>query len=374
MRNEAEAEETLRLANEAAADDKAEALRLAKVDADAALKLVQDELAGIRRDLANEIAEKEAKEASDMAKAVLEAIRLNTPEAFMADSPATVKASSAGVLTATQSGYTMSAAPEEIVGWRGRTLENDGDTTVIYTNIENAAATPIRRLYRSASDTAELAVHYNVLAQLDSDMNKDILWADAKRADEDSATTGTGGGDAETTFAGSVRGLEGTFSCTGAVADCGVPVPGDDGAINSTATWTFTPTDPNGTIDVPNPAYVSFGWWLNAMGTEGDYEFEAFASVNGMTMNGESGRDLEGSATYKGAAAGKYAILSTTDDSASGGHFTAAATLKANFDADSDATDADVDVLGVSIGGTITDFMTGETSRPNWKVTLTTPV
>ena len=91
-------------------------------------------------------------------------------------------------------------------------------------------------------------------------------------------------------------------------------------------------------------------------------------------MNGESGRDLEGSATYKGAAAGKYAILSTTDDSASGGHFTAAATLKANFDADSDATDADVDVLGVSIGGTITDFMTGETSRPNWKVTLTTPV
>ena len=193
LANEA-AEETLRLANEAAADDKAEALRLAKVDADAALKLVQDELAGIRRDLANEIAEKEAKEASDMAKAVLEAIRLNTPEAFMADSPATVKASSAGVLTATQSGYTMSAAPEEIVGWRGRTLENDGDTTVIYTNIENAAATPIRRLYRSASDTAELAVHYNVLAQLDSDMNKDILWADAKRADEDSATTGTGGG------------------------------------------------------------------------------------------------------------------------------------------------------------------------------------
>ena len=54
------------------------------------------------------------------------------------------------------------------------------------------------------------------------------------------------------------------------MADCGVPVPGDDGAINSTATWTFTPTDPNGTIYGPNPAYVSFGWWLNAMGAEGD--------------------------------------------------------------------------------------------------------
>ena len=43
--------------------------------------------------------------------------------------------------------------------------------------------------------------------------------------------------------------------------------------------------------------------------------------------------NVSGSATYRGAAAGKYAIQSTTDDSASGGHFTAAATLTANFDA-----------------------------------------
>ena len=51
----------------------------------------------------------------------------------------------------------------------------------------------------------------------------------------------------------------------------------------------------------------------------------------------EAGREVavavEGSATYKGGAAGKYAILSTTDESASGGHFTANATLRANFDA-----------------------------------------
>ena len=39
----------------------------------------------------------------------------------------------------------MSAAPEEIAGWRGRTLENDdGDTTVIYTNIEDSVATKPR--------------------------------------------------------------------------------------------------------------------------------------------------------------------------------------------------------------------------------------
>ena len=34
----------------------------------------------------------------------------------------------------------MSPAPEEIAGWRGRMLKKDGDTTVIYTNIEDEKA------------------------------------------------------------------------------------------------------------------------------------------------------------------------------------------------------------------------------------------
>ena len=76
--------------------------------------------------------------------------------------------------------------------------------------------------------------------------------------------------------------------------------------------------------------------------------------------------------TYKGGAAGKFAMQSTTDDSASGGHFTASATLTANFDADLNPGDEN-DENGVSIGGAITDFMTGDVSRPNWKVTLTAP-
>ena len=43
----------------------------------------------------------------------------------------------------------------------------------------------------------------------------------------------------------------------------------------------------------------------------------------------------KGSATYEGAAAGKYAMASTTDrDTYEGGHFTAMATLMADFDVD----------------------------------------
>ena len=147
-----------------------------------------------------------------------------------------------------------------------------------------------------------------------------------------------------------------------------------DLVVSGDGDWTFTPTDPNGTIDVPDPAYVSFGWWLNAMGTMGAYDFDAFASVEGMgDARIVAAAVSEGSATYKGAAAGKYAMQSTSDDSASGGHFTAAATLTANFDADTGTDPNEPNDVGVSIGGSIDNFMTGDVSRPNWKVTLTAP-
>ena len=163
------------------------------------------------------------------------------------------------------------------------------------------------------------------------------------------------------------------FSCMG--TGCTVPtVPVDGAPVLAGATdlrWEFSPTDPNAKINVKDEAYVSFGWWLNAMGTAGAYEFDAFASAApDMTANGLRGEDLEGSATYKGGAAGKYAMQSTTDDSASGGHFTANATLTANFDANLGTGDGTVDKDGVSIGGKIDGFMTGDVSRPNWKVTL----
>ena len=188
--------------------------------------------------------------------------------------------------------------------------------------------------------------------------------------------TETGAGmDLVAMFAGSVRGVAGVFSC--AAAECAAPTETGGGPLDGEmGAWTFTPTDPNGTVDVPNTAYVSFGWWLNAMGTDGDYEFDAFATAGtgmGAAVDDLPAGDVSGTATYRGAAAGKYAIQSTTDDSASGGHFTAAATLTANFDTNTAPVGDDAND-NVSIGGTITGFMTGETSRPNWKVTLTTPV
>ena len=65
-------------------------------------------------------------------------------------------------------------------------------------------------------------------------------------------------------------------------------------------------------------------------------------------------------------------LPATTEDRTDGGHFTATATLGVDFDADmnDDATDEN-DKLGVSVSGMITDFMTGDVSRPDWSVALT---
>ena len=61
---------------------------------------------------------------------------------------------------------------------------------------------------------------------------------------------------------------------------------------------------------------------------------------NGVFEDGDtvhtSGETIRGSATYSGAAAGKYAVASATADSYEGGHFTADAMLMVNFDADED--------------------------------------
>ena len=303
-----------------------------------------------------------------MAKAVIAAIKVNTA---LQDQPAapmvSLAASSAGVLTAKQEGYTMSAAPEEIADWRGRTLEKDGDTTVIYTNIEDEVPTSLDGLYARASGLPLAAQTYSVT---DEGTGSTIDWSDTARADDVTTETGTGS-DQVTSFAGSVRGVDGTFSCLGDA--CAAPTPDEEGAITSTQMWSFAPDDPGAMIHVKDTAYVSFGWWLNAMGTDGDYEFDAFASVEGMDARAVAASAVEGSATYKGGAAGKWAMQSTSDDSASGGHFTAAATLTANFDANTAPAGQTPNESGVSIGGAITDFMTGDVSRPNWRVKLTGP-
>ena len=311
-----------------------------------------------------------AKEASAMARGILAALGDGMDTA---PDPITAAASSAGKLTVKATDYTMSeSAPDEITGWRGAILTKDGAEVHVYTNIDDSKATAIGEIYGIGTnkDPGE-PVHYDVVNEV-AEGRHDIPWAVVKRADDKSTTTGDGT-DAKTTFAGNVRGVAGTFSC--GAADCTVP----SGDTLTGTNWTFVPTDPDGKIDVADSGYLTFGWWLNQMDEDEQvYQFDAFASAAGMgdpvndrAVSGVDG--VDGSATYKGAAAGKYAMQSTIDSSASGGHFTANATLTANFDANTADEGAPANENGVSIGGKIDGFMTGDVSRPNWKVTLTAP-
>ena len=108
------------------------------------------------------MAEAAAEKKSDMAKAVKAAIGENTDLVTQPAAPSvSCTASSDNKFAAKVTGYTMSPAPEEITGWRGATLTNeDGDTTVVYTNIENAEAEKISDLYRASSDPGD-PLHYN---------------------------------------------------------------------------------------------------------------------------------------------------------------------------------------------------------------------
>ena len=357
------------------AEDERDAANMAAEAAVERAETAEAELADVKVKAADVLAKLAADEATAMAKAVLAAIAVNTRLEVGANPMAPVvnlTASSAGTLTAEQTGYTTSdTGADHIPEFRGAVLENDdGDMTVIYTNIENAVAKSLSGVYAASSDPGEPAV-YSVVAEVGED-DHDIPWADAKRTDANSAITGAG--DTQVTkFSGTVRGVPGTFSCT---ETCTPPVPeANTGALTSDETWAFAPTDPFATVDVEDTAYVSFGWWLKAALGGTGYEFDAFTSTAaGMMPNSGRGDALEGSATYKGGAAGKWAMVSTTDDRAEGGHFTARATLVANFDADSDGVltpNEAREVDGVSIRGTIDNFVTGgDTSRDTWKVTL----
>ena len=185
-------------------------------------------------------------------------------------------------------------------------------------------------------------------------------------------------------FPGTWRDVPGTFICsTGAceVAANGIMVTAkldDEGEEELTAnfatlSWVFQPDDKAATADVADEDYLYFGWWKNEPAEEtGDpavfaYGFRTFASGSQpFTADGDAMEEVEGKATYTGAATGKYALEkgSRLAPQYEADAFTARASLTANF--------GDDDAAG-TIKGTITDFVNANpagTSLDNWEVTL----
>ena len=166
------------------------------------------------------------------------------------------------------------------------------------------------------------------------------------------------------TVSGSFHGVAGTYSCpttagtacTAAVAAKGFTLGG------GTAGWTFKPSDANARVmDSEDIDYASYGWWLKKTENDATYTASAFVDEKGTVAAASDLDALNGTATYQGGAAGKYSLASSTGGTNDAGHFTARATLEANFSTNTTET---------AITGTIDDFMGADGQSRAWSVKL----
>ena len=174
---------------------------------------------------------------------------------------------------------------------------------------------------------------------------------------------------------GSFHGVSGTYYCTTTgTALCASRVAADGfelgtviSATDSTFAvastgWNFKPTDPKARVtSTPDAIYASYGWWLHKSANDKTYTASVFHVYRGTDPTAATLNLPEaGTATYVGGAAGKYALSSATGGTNDAGHFTARATLEAEFGAANANT----------ISGTIDQFVGADGKSRDWSVKL----
>ena len=161
------------------------------------------------------------------------------------------------------------------------------------------------------------------------------------------------------TVPGSYHGVDGTYicdtggsrtdACTASVAASGFTLAG---------AWTFEPEDASDRVmDSEDPNYASYGWWLYKSEDGATYTASAFHDFKGAAGTVDIADLVGGTAKYVGGAAGKYALSSSTGGTNDAGHFTASATLEANFEDD-------------MLEGTIDNFIGADGQSRDWSVEL----
>ena len=174
-------------------------------------------------------------------------------------------------------------------------------------------------------------------------------------------------------ISGSYYGVSGTYYCTPAASStCAVQVAavgftlggtadGDNAFTAGGGTWAFKPSNPEARVmSTPDGSYASYGWWLHTA-ANGDLTASAFVARRGAAEAATGLDALNGTATYMGGAVGKYALSSTTGGTNDAGHFTARATLNANFTDNTSTT---------AITGTIDQFIGADGESRDWSVKL----
>ena len=293
--------------------------------------------------------------------------------------------------------HTLSEDDETMVadnhGWEGKRYADPagGDMVeaIVYSNVEDPT---MGKMFGSAvalpTDAALLAAHKyqyqlvdGALALITSGSADAAFNASRVGGDEFDHTAGvkqfmlsTTDGATMRTIPGSYHGVPGSYRCTpGAGNACGVrvaadgfdlgTVAGDNTFTDNGGTWVFIPANASTRVmEVADANYASYGWWIRKAENDGPFTASAFVDVKGtVAAIGDIIDALQGTATYVGGAAGKYALASSTGGTNDAGHFTARATLKADF---SNNTDTD------AITGTLDMFMGADDQPRDWMVEL----
>lgn len=274
-------------------------------------------------------------------------------------------------------------------GWQGkmytRTTPASGGVyeAVVYSNVgeptmgdkfgQIGVGTPVTGYEYGLSATGQLAVDTSTTAtyvDLVDSANFDHT-AGVKRFPLPSPNTGQA---TVVNVPGTFHGVSGTYSCTPGAIVCAVNVSGDGfqlgtvpSATDGTFTdgggaWMFKPSNPEARVlDSDDTMYASYGWWIHKAANDGPFTASAFVDERG-TVAASTGLDaLNGTATYVGGAAGKYALHSPTGGTNDAGHFTARATLEADFTNNTDA---------MAITGTIDMFMGADGMSRDWELAL----
>ena len=271
--------------------------------------------------------------------------------------------------------FTTATAPDAGTGWMGMTFTRSGtaakkdykEMAAVYTDIEAAKdalwathfATAGGGIGTPAANNGAVALQFVAATPEDAVRFTGGILPGAPASDDTATDRELKDGASVT---GTFYGVSGTFTCGGGT-DCVVSRDSKDNVTN-TGTITFTPTSYTALTTMakyatPDADYTLFGYWMKSTKQrDGSYvhDIETFQGGSGDPTTALA--DIQGTATYYGAAAGAYVKRAGAGDSlvVTDGNFTADAMLTARFAGDRIAVRDQR-----MISGTISGFMDGST-------------
>ena len=261
--------------------------------------------------------------------------------------------------------------------WQGAQYvktDSDGmvtDTAVIYTN----QGPPKRELFatkHAATLNNGRIPHANLAALMP--MSNEFQTTPGTKTHElaEGVTVG------DITLRGTLDGAPGQFRCPSTATTC-TSQGGPDKTTILGEGWYFI-ADANAMTSTPSTTYSAFGWWLNEDGDNKRADGFWFvsrlaggntASVDGILIDDDAAaitavQNLRGTATYRGHAAGKVGFYDAVLGSQNvGGHFTADATLTADFQGELGGSES-----WGTMTGTLDGFMVDGVAVNDWEVKL----